>query len=112
MTSRDFCYWLQGYFEIGNATGDPVSSNLTSGQVECIRNHLNMVFRHEIDPGFGKDLPDLTKLHKGDNLSGVIDPPNSGILTTLITDLDERFDKGECPLGFNKALEQFPSLAQ
>lgn len=45
MKSRDFCYWLQGFFE------------LTEGQVEAteeqtqkIKNHLNMVFAHEITP--------------------------------------------------------------
>lgn len=47
MTSRDFCYWLQGYFEVsgGNA--------LTTQQCETVRNHLNMVFKHEIDPSMG-----------------------------------------------------------
>lgn len=44
MTSRDFVYWLQGYFEISDAT------KLTSKQVEVVKNHLAMVFIHEIDP--------------------------------------------------------------
>ncbi len=42
MTSRDFCFWLQGYFELGNKT-------LTGEQVEMIQDHLNLVFVHEID---------------------------------------------------------------
>lgn len=51
MTSRDFCYWLQGYFEIEQSgTSRP---NLTEKQVETIRNHLSMVFKHEIDPSMG-----------------------------------------------------------
>lgn len=55
MTSRDFCYWLQGYFEILNSTGnrDTNEGALSHGQVECIKKHLAMVFAHEIDPSFG-----------------------------------------------------------
>lgn len=48
MTSREFCYWLQGYFEI---TGG--ASELAPGQVQMIKNHLNLVFKHDIDPSAG-----------------------------------------------------------
>jgi hypothetical protein len=44
MNSVDFCFWLQGYFELSGATA------LTNKQVEIIKNHLNLVFVHEIDP--------------------------------------------------------------
>lgn len=44
MNTIDFCYWLQGYFEV---SGD---AELTKDQVEIVRNHLNLVFKHEIDP--------------------------------------------------------------
>jgi hypothetical protein len=47
VTSRDFCYWLQGYLEINAA--DTAGSELTPPQVECIARHLNLVFKHEID---------------------------------------------------------------
>lgn len=52
MTSRDFCYWLQGYFELNHA----------------IRRHLSMVFKHEIDPSAGDTSHQaiLNELH-GDN---------------------------------------------
>ena len=57
MTSRDFCYWLQGYFEIactGPTPPEPNNKyNLSDRQIEMIRNHLNMVFKHEIDPSMG-----------------------------------------------------------
>lgn len=46
MTSKDFCYWLQGLFEVGNPT------ELNERQIQMIRAHLNMVFVHEIDPSF------------------------------------------------------------
>lgn len=49
MTSRDFCYWLQGLFELG------YYRTLSEEQVVVIRNHLNMVFYHEIDPSFPKE---------------------------------------------------------
>jgi len=47
MKSRDFCYWLQGYFEISD---DDVISMY---QLTQIKEHLTMVFKHEIDPSFG-----------------------------------------------------------
>lgn len=43
MTPRDFCYWLQGCLEITAPTG------LTTAQLEVIKNHLALVFKHEID---------------------------------------------------------------
>jgi hypothetical protein len=49
MTSRDFCYWLQGFFEISTTT----HPELDVDQVECIRKHLALVFKHEIDPSAG-----------------------------------------------------------
>jgi hypothetical protein len=47
MTSRDFCFWLQGYFELTKDEG------LTNEQVELVRRHLDLVFKHEIDPSMG-----------------------------------------------------------
>lgn len=47
MTSRDFCYWLQGYLEIAGPT-----SGISEGQTEIIQRHLSLVFKHEIDPSF------------------------------------------------------------
>lgn len=60
MTSRDLVYWLQGYFEI---LGE--SKPLTVEQADCIKRHLAMVFRHEIDPSMGdkKHQEELTKIH-------------------------------------------------
>ena len=44
MNTIDFCFWLQGFFEVTEAT------EVTPKQVEMIKNHLNLVFKHEIDP--------------------------------------------------------------
>lgn len=49
MSSRDFCYWLQGHFELSAAQG-----GLTQEQADKIKNHLAMVFVHEIDPAAGE----------------------------------------------------------
>lgn len=59
MTSRDFIYWFQGFLEVGS----PIEIN--SEQLKIIRAHLNMVFKHEIDPSFGdsKHQEHLNKLH-------------------------------------------------
>ena len=55
MTSRDFCYWLQGYFEIlGAANPTEARQALTAEQTEMIGRHLNLVFVHEIDPSINQ----------------------------------------------------------
>ena len=51
MTSRDFCYWLMGYFEISD------TKNMSSDQIKMIKNHLNLVFKHEIDPSIDGNDP-------------------------------------------------------
>lgn len=56
MTSRDFCYWVQGLFELQNP------KTLNEKQTELIRRHLAMVFKHEIDPSF-PDKEELSKIH-------------------------------------------------
>jgi hypothetical protein len=48
MTSRDFCFWLQGFLELAPEVGQ-----LDAEQTKCIQRHLALVFKHEIDPGFG-----------------------------------------------------------
>lgn len=44
MNSIDFCFWLQGYFEISG------SKEISPDQAKIINAHLNLVFKHEIDP--------------------------------------------------------------
>ena len=46
MKSVEFCYWLQGLFEVG----EPMSLN--EKQTDLIKRHLNMVFIHEIDASY------------------------------------------------------------
>jgi hypothetical protein len=65
MTSRDFCFWLQGYLEIARAAyGTPL---LNAEQVECVAKHLSLVFEHEIDPSMGPGLKQdgLNAIHGG-----------------------------------------------
>ncbi len=50
MNSRDFCFWLQGFFELTDS-GNALSAN----QVEMIKRHLNLVFIHDIDPSMGNE---------------------------------------------------------
>ena len=47
MTSRDFAFWLQGFFEVANP------STIGKTETEMIKKHLNLVFKHEIDPSMG-----------------------------------------------------------
>ena len=41
------CFWLQGFFEVANP------ESISGEQLEQIKNHLNLVFKHEIDPSMG-----------------------------------------------------------
>ena len=61
MTSRDFAFWLQGFFEIQK----PVT--IDAAQVAMIKAHLAMVFIHEIDPSMGdkKHQEELNDFHHG-----------------------------------------------
>jgi hypothetical protein len=60
MTSRDFVYWLQGFFEISN------TSVMTEEQVAVVKKHLSLVFIHEIDPSMG-DQKHQDKLNDAHN---------------------------------------------
>lgn len=53
MQSRDFAYWLQGFFEITEASSNRPPEGLTQGQADIIKRHLALVFKHEIDPAMG-----------------------------------------------------------
>ncbi len=41
MQSRDFCYWLQGFFELRQG-----SEPLDGAQVTLVKRHLDLVFQH------------------------------------------------------------------
>jgi hypothetical protein len=93
MKSRDFCYWLQGYFEIhGNRpVCEPESTyHLNESQIQMIKNHLAMVFKHEIDPSNGslehnKELSDIHKdgIKKSDTGSAIDTLGRFDFTTTL-----------------------------
>lgn len=59
MQARDFAFWLQGFFEVANPS--------TIGKVETdmIKKHLNLVFKHEIDPSMGgpEHQAELNQIH-------------------------------------------------
>lgn len=61
MQSRDFCYWLQGFFEVANPR------ELSEKQADQIKKHLALVFKHEIDPSMGdeKHQEKLSEIHSG-----------------------------------------------
>lgn len=60
MKSVEFCYWLQGLFEVG----EPVELN--AKQTDLIKRHLNMVFVHEIDATYPEGQQDaLNEAHSG-----------------------------------------------
>lgn len=52
MTSRDFAFWLQGFIEL-TPESELATDGLKAWQVDKIKKHLNLVFKHEIDPSMG-----------------------------------------------------------
>jgi len=84
MTPEAFCYWLQGFFELSDV------ETLSPKQVEAVKNHLNLVFEHVIDPSYtshlskedaGKVQAHLNEVHKptgaSNKLTGVSHKPVS-----------------------------------
>lgn len=70
MTPDNFCYWLQGYFEIA----DPKS--LSEKELEMIKNHLNLVFLHSIDP---KATAHISDPKKAQSLQETLNTVHAGI---------------------------------
>ena len=65
MTSRDFCFWAQGYFELTAAANGNTVQGLTSAQTHVLKKHLALVFKHEIDPAMGDQAhqDELNEIH-------------------------------------------------
>jgi hypothetical protein len=66
MTSRDFCFWLQGAIELHGKGALPAE------KVEVIAAHLALVFKHEIDPSMGDAAHQaaLNEVHKPPTTAG------------------------------------------
>lgn len=56
MESRDFIYWLQGFFELTDA------QELNEKQTDLVYRHLQLVFKHEIEPS-NKEETKMPKAH-------------------------------------------------
>ena len=65
MKSVEFCYWLQGMFELQNPEA------LTKEQTKQIRKHLNMVFAHEIDKSYDH-VEALNVIHSSDGFGDTL----------------------------------------
>ena len=59
MKSRDFCFWLQGFFELSD------DQTISAAKAKMIQDHLALVFKHEIDPAMGdeKHQAELNDIH-------------------------------------------------
>jgi hypothetical protein len=57
MTSRDLCFWLQGYFEVSK------TKQIGTEELAMIRRHLALVFKHEIDPSMPDPTGELQHIH-------------------------------------------------
>ncbi len=64
MNQNEFCYWLQGFFELSG------SSELNATQVRIIKDHLDLVFIKETPVRAILEKADLTHI---DDLSATSD---------------------------------------
>ena len=69
MTSKDFAYWLQGFFEIAEET------EITPRQVEIIKNHLKLVFYYDIDKSYKVDQKTSETMQAIHDGTQIISPP-------------------------------------
>jgi hypothetical protein len=81
MKATEFCYWLQGYFEIDQASARPGNS-LSGEQVEVIQRHLALVFVYDIDPQAGPPEYQqvLNDIHSGNNKPNPFKPNSSPMI--------------------------------
>lgn len=63
MKSQEFCYWLQGFFELGGG-----AEGMSAEQVATVKNHLALVFHHEIDASYAGDQQKMKDIHDGNTL--------------------------------------------
>ena len=66
MKASEFCFWLQGYFELSEDQ-TPLCEGLNSNAVDTIKRHLSLVFKHDIDPqqGTPDHQAELQAIHDG-----------------------------------------------
>ena len=69
MKASEFCYWLQGFFEISGATPQEPGA-INSKQSAIIQTHLSLVFAHELDKQHGdaEEQASLQAIHDGNRL--------------------------------------------
>lgn len=60
MRAPAFCYWLQGLFELADPT------ELNEKQTQLIKEHLELVFKYDIDPSYPAEQQEqLNTAHNG-----------------------------------------------
>lgn len=66
MKAEQFVFWLQGFFEISEAQSGskPKKTKLDEKQVQMIKQHLALVFFHEIDPAYSSDPKVHSKMNE------------------------------------------------
>lgn len=106
MKPANFCYFLQGFFEISEVQDKEIT--LTPEQVKMIRAHLNLVFFHAIDPETLKDKSELEKLkyqkiHDGAKSGDAISPDEFKELVEKVKPIESHpgiILQDDCPKAF------------
>jgi hypothetical protein len=75
MLSRDFILWLEGYLD-----NVPPGFGLNKDKTQKVKDRLNSIFKHEIDPqeDKGRNPQELRNLHSGTSDSIELPDPLGG----------------------------------
>jgi len=86
METRDFIYWLQGFFELTNP------KTINEEQTDLIKRHLALVFIHEIDPAMGDQAHQdkLNAVHAGTTVT-VQGNKKISVTETMVDDGSDEF---------------------
>lgn len=77
MTTDQFAYWLQGYFEISG------SSSLSDTQVQIIKDHLDLVFK-KVTPNRLQEIMDISKNYPLSNQTMMSYTDNYPLAETIV----------------------------
>jgi hypothetical protein len=72
MRAEQFIFWIQGFFEISEASSKP-EEGLSKEQVDVIKRHLALVFKYDIDPTMPDPTGELQSVHDGPNVIKPVD---------------------------------------
>lgn len=97
MREKDFCYWLQGYFELADLNG---YGFINGKMIACIQKHLDLVKKYERDaPPFTswvQGFVDAVDIGDDENLPATLTEKLKGELENMFAhEIDGSYESGD-----------------